>query len=241
MPFDPSLPVNNSKVRASELRDQFQGLKALIDAIQTFTAAQVDGTTTLPSGTPAQASLSVIGNTLHFTFQIPEGPQGAMGPQGNPGDPGGPQGPQGPQGAEGPMGPQGPAGPQGNPGDPGGPPGPQGPQGVDGPQGPQGPQGAEGPMGPQGPAGPQGDPGGPPGPQGPQGVDGPAGPQGPQGPVGEVSSVDLNSAITTVVNATSNNSNAVGQMSLSADGSYNPVQIQQIADKVDELISVLRR
>jgi endonuclease V-like protein UPF0215 family len=59
--------------------------------------------------------------------------------------------------------------------------------------------------------------------------------------VGEVSTVDLNSAITTAVNATSNNSNAVVLMSLIADGSYNPVQIQQIADKLDELITVLRR
>jgi hypothetical protein len=59
--------------------------------------------------------------------------------------------------------------------------------------------------------------------------------------MGEVSSVDLNSAITTVVNATSNNSNAVGQMSLSVDRNYNPSQMQQMADKLDELISVLRR
>jgi hypothetical protein len=39
----------------------------------------------------------------------------------------------------------------------------------------------------------------------------------------------------------SNSSNAVGQMSLSADTNYNQAQIQQIADKLDELISVLRR
>jgi len=228
MPFDPSYPPAHAPIESAPLRDQFNGLKALIDAIQTLTAAQVDSTTTLPSGTAAQASLSVIGNTLHFTFQIPEGTPGAAGAQGAPG-------------GQGPMGPQGPVGPQGNAGDPGGPPGPQGLPGVDGQQGPPGLQGVEGPMGPQGPAGPQGDPGGPPGPQGPQGVDGPPGPPGPQGPVGEVSSVDLNSAITTAVNATSNNSNAVVLMSLIADGSYNPVQMQQIADKVDELISVLRR
>ncbi len=237
MPFDPSYPPAHAPIESAPLRDQFNGLKALIDAIQTFTAAQVDSTTTLPSGTPAQAALSVIGNTLHFTFQIPEGPQGAMGPQGNPGEPGGPQGPQGPQGAEGPMGPQGPAGPQGNPGDPGGPPGPQGPQGVDGPQGPPGPQGAEGPMGPQGPTGPQGDPGGPPGPQGAQGVDGPPGPPGPQGPVGEISTVDLNSAITTVVNATSNNSNAVSTL----DTGFADPDVEALRQKVNELINALRR
>ena len=59
--------------------------------------------------------------------------------------------------------------------------------------------------------------------------------------MGEVSSVDLNSAITTAVNGTSNNSNAVPVLSLIADGNYNPVQMQQIADELDELISVLRR
>ncbi|MCX6901485.1 MAG: hypothetical protein NT105_22625 [Verrucomicrobia bacterium] len=31
--FDPSLPVNGSQIRAGELRDQFNGLKGLIDAI----------------------------------------------------------------------------------------------------------------------------------------------------------------------------------------------------------------
>jgi len=39
----------------------------------------------------------------------------------------------------------------------------------------------------------------------------------------------------------SNSSNAVGQMSLSADTNYNQAQMQQISDKLDELISVLRR
>ena len=53
--------------------------------------------------------------------------------------------------------------------------------------------------------------------------------------------MDLNSAVTTAVNATSNNSNAVPLMSIIADGSYNPGQIQQIADKLDELIAALRR
>jgi hypothetical protein len=53
--------------------------------------------------------------------------------------------------------------------------------------------------------------------------------------------VDLNSAVTTAVNATSNNSNAVPVLGLIADGTYNQVQMQQIADKLDELISVLRR
>jgi hypothetical protein len=39
MAFDPSLPANNSSIISSELRNQFNGLKALIDGLQ----AQVDG------------------------------------------------------------------------------------------------------------------------------------------------------------------------------------------------------
>ena len=32
MPFDPTLPVNNSPIVSAELRNQFNGLKAIIDA-----------------------------------------------------------------------------------------------------------------------------------------------------------------------------------------------------------------
>jgi hypothetical protein len=44
---------------------------------------------TLPPGDPATVSVSVTGNTLHFTFSIPQGdvgPQGQQGPQGLPGE-----------------------------------------------------------------------------------------------------------------------------------------------------------
>jgi len=34
MPFDPTLPANNSPIVSAELRNQFNGLKALIDALQ---------------------------------------------------------------------------------------------------------------------------------------------------------------------------------------------------------------
>ena len=40
---------------------------------------------------------------------------------------------------------------------------------------------------------------------------------------------------------TSNISNAVGQLGMSADPSYNASQIQAILDKLDELIAALRR
>ena len=119
MPFDPNLPQELTPADAAQMRSQLNGLKALIDAILTVSAAQVDGVTTLDPGLPANASVSVIGNTLHLTFDIPRGNDGA----------------QGPQGATGAVGPQG---PQGQPGDPGGPPGPAGAEGPPGPQGPQG-------------------------------------------------------------------------------------------------------
>jgi len=34
MPYDPTLPINNSPISSAELRNQFAGLKALIDAQQ---------------------------------------------------------------------------------------------------------------------------------------------------------------------------------------------------------------
>jgi hypothetical protein len=123
--FDPNLPQAGTEIDAVEMRSQLNGLKALIDAILTVTAAQVDGVTTLDPGNPANATASVVGNTMHLTFDIPRGNAGA-------------QGATGATGAEGPQGPQGP------PGSPGGPPGPAGAEGPPGPQGPQGPQGLPG-------------------------------------------------------------------------------------------------
>ena len=92
MPFDPQWPQNGQVVDADRFRDQFTGLKDLIDAI--------------PAGPPGPEGPTG-----------PQGAEGAMGPQG----PAGPQGPQGdpggPPGPEGPIGPQGPTGPQGPPGE----------------------------------------------------------------------------------------------------------------------------
>lgn len=103
------------------------------------------------------------------------------------------------------------------------------------PAGPPGPEGAQGPPGPEGP---QGDPGGPPGPEGPMG---PQGPTGPQGPPGEVTQTDLNNAELNMLSQSSANSNGVSTMNQSADGTYNPAQIQDLLDKMDELINALRR
>lgn len=111
--FDPNLPQENTPADAAQMRSQFNGLKALIDAIPAG-----------PEGPPGPQGV-----------QGPAGPEGPQGPQG---DPGGPPGPEGPMGPQGPAGPEGPQGPQG---DPGGPPGPEGPMGPQGPAGPQGPPG----------------------------------------------------------------------------------------------------
>ena len=62
-------------------------------------------------------------------------------------------------------------------------------------------------------------------------------PQGEAGPTGEVSANDLSNAIS----GTSNNSNNVSNLGMGADGSYNPSQMQDLINKVDELINALRR
>jgi hypothetical protein len=128
MPFDPSLPAPNTPLHSAVIRGQFQGLKELLDSVSGVTSAVVDSVTTLPTGSPAQVSVSVVGTELHLSFSLPAGVTGETG-------------------ATGPVGPAGPAG------DPGGPPGPAGAEGPIGPAGPQGAVGDQGPPGPQGPTG----------------------------------------------------------------------------------------
>ena len=84
MPFDPSLPAPNSPLESQVIRDQLQALFNLSNSIVTVTAAQVDGTNTQPPGTPANVGVNVVGNTLHFTFEIPQGQEGLAGSQGPP-------------------------------------------------------------------------------------------------------------------------------------------------------------
>ncbi len=71
MPFDPTYPPANAEILSAPLRDQFNSLKDLIDTVPTLNAAQVDGVTPLPPGSMHAASVSVSGNTLHFTFDLP--------------------------------------------------------------------------------------------------------------------------------------------------------------------------
>ena len=62
-------------------------------------------------------------------------------------------------------------------------------------------------------------------------------PQGQSGLPGEVTLADMNAAIAT----TSSNSNAVVNLSELAEGTYNQTQMQNVINKVDELINALRR
>jgi hypothetical protein len=75
----------------------------------------------------------------------------------------------------------------------------------------------------------------------PQGVEGGAGPQGEPGPPGEVTTAALDAELAATLAQASANSNAVTVMGQTADSSYNQSQIQALMNKVDELLTVLRR
>ena len=88
MSFDPTKPVNGARVVAAELRDQFNGLKALIDAVPAgppgpagpegpaFSSVQIGTVTTGAPGTPAEASVATFGNNVEISFTIPAGQPG---------------------------------------------------------------------------------------------------------------------------------------------------------------------
>jgi hypothetical protein len=82
--FDPTYPATNALIESAPLRAQFNGLKDLIDAIQSVGSATVDGVNTLPPGETATVTLGVSGGTLHFTFGIPAGADGSPGDAGPP-------------------------------------------------------------------------------------------------------------------------------------------------------------
>jgi hypothetical protein len=77
----------------------------------------------------------------------------------------------------------------------------------------------------------------PQGPQGNPGSDGAQGPQGEEGAPGEVSTADLTSAI----GGTSANTNAVSQLAYIPNDPPTAADWQALADKVNELITALRR
>ena len=106
MPYDPSFPPHGADLISAQWRDQFHGIKALVDAVPAgppgpqgpqgppFASALVDAVSTLNPGDSATVSTSFDGSNVRFTFGIPRGADGN-------------QGPQGPQGSEGPQGPTG--------------------------------------------------------------------------------------------------------------------------------------
>ena len=83
MPFDPTYPPANAEILSAPLRDQFNSLKDLIDALPGVTSALVDSVNTLPAGSPAGVSLSLSGGVLHFSFSIPQGTDGTNGAPGS--------------------------------------------------------------------------------------------------------------------------------------------------------------
>jgi len=120
--FDPTYPPTNAEIESAPLRSQFNGLKALIDAVpagppgppgndgapgppgqngsdgaqgppgQPFTSFVVDNTTTLNPSDPATVQTSFDGSNVRFQFGIPRGNDGTNGSNGSDGA----QGPQGP-------------------------------------------------------------------------------------------------------------------------------------------------
>jgi|JI8StandDraft_1071087.scaffolds.fasta_scaffold126732_1 hypothetical protein len=259
MPFDPAWPQNGQNIDADRFRGQFAGIIDLIGSGSGINAAQVDSTNTLPPSTPANASVSVVGNTLHFTFEIPQGQEGPMGQQGppfaqavvdavntvNPGDPAAvgvsfdgtnvrftfdiPRGNDGMNGSNGSDGSQGP------PGNDGG----QGPQGNDGAQGPPFAQAIVDSVTTLDPGNPAT--------VGvsfdgsnvrftfaiPRGNDGSNGSDGSQGPPGEISQVQLDNAIS----GTSANTNGVSTL----DTGFADPDMEAMRQKLNEMILNGRR
>jgi hypothetical protein len=112
------------------------------------------------------------------------------------------------------------------------------------PAGPEGPPGPAGPPGETGPTGGQGEPG-PGGPPGETGGAGPQGPAGPQGEPGEVTAAQLtegmNTATQNALAFSSANTNAVPLLNITVSDPPTQVEMQAIANKLDELILALRR
>ena len=79
MSYDPNFPAAGVLIESAAFRQQFQALKALIDAVGSVSSAVVTGTTTLLPGSAAQATVLLQGGVLKFTFGVPSGAQGIPG------------------------------------------------------------------------------------------------------------------------------------------------------------------
>jgi hypothetical protein len=77
MPYDPLKPASGTPLSSAEMRSQFTGLKALLDAAA-VTLAQVGSTSTLSPGQPATVDVILSNGTLIFTFGIPQGQAGEV-------------------------------------------------------------------------------------------------------------------------------------------------------------------
>ena len=75
MSYDPTKPPSGAPASSAELRSQFTGLKALIDAVPVVTGATVDSVT-IGSGTSVNVSL--VTGVLHFDFILQPGPAGEV-------------------------------------------------------------------------------------------------------------------------------------------------------------------
>ncbi len=82
MAYDSNTPADHAELTGAMLRGKFNSLKDLIDALNVILAAQVDGVNTLNFNEPASATVNLVGNTLHFSFDIPRGGVGAPGQDG---------------------------------------------------------------------------------------------------------------------------------------------------------------
>jgi hypothetical protein len=90
MSFDPTKPANISPLVSQVMRDQFNGLKTLIDAVPAVSDAHVDGVNTVNPDDPATAEVEFTGGALHFSFDLPRGHDGLQGEKGDPGPQGEP-------------------------------------------------------------------------------------------------------------------------------------------------------
>ena len=69
MPFNPALPANNSPVSSAELRNQFTGLKSLVDDCPTTTAMQTYVNSYVQ--TNAASNISTFEDLAGFTVSDP--------------------------------------------------------------------------------------------------------------------------------------------------------------------------
>jgi len=231
-----------------------------------ITSFIVDGVNTLNPGDPATVQTSFDGASVRFTFGIPRGSDGTNGSNGNDGGQGPPFTNFIVDGVN-MLNPSDPASVQtifdGNAvrmifNLPRGFTGNDGAAGTPGSNGSNGNDGGTGPQGPQGPPFANAlvdsvttlNPGDNATVQTsfdgsnvrfqfgiPRGQNGNDGGSGPQGSLGEVTTMQLNSAI----NGTSNNSNAVNTLVMTVSDPPTVGEVQAIASKLDELILALRR